>query len=187
MNIDPITIKRLCKENGTNLKKVSCKLGIPYNTIYSATKRGSCNKELAELIASYFDVDVSYISGGLSDTKLGLFLLKGRKEKGLTQEELAQEIGVTKAAISRYEKGERTPNIYLFAKMCSVLDISPDELIGAEKEKIPKPCPFCGAESLVVKTVDHVFIRCRNSCCEQCFLYEKDDDAIEDWNRRKND
>lgn len=76
MNIDPITIKRLCKENGTNLKKVSCKLGIPYNTIYSATKRGSCRKELAEAIASFFCVDISYISGGLSYTKQERFSTK---------------------------------------------------------------------------------------------------------------
>lgn len=185
MKIETSTVKRLCKENGTNLKKIAYKLGVPYNTIYAATKRGSCSKEVAEAIASAFDVDVSYICGEPANKKLGDTLLMYRKEKGFTQERLAAEINTTKATISRYEKGERTPDIYIFAKLCAVLGISMDDVLNEKDEIELSPCPFCGGEPLIVNSVNHFSIRCRNSCCEQVYLYENKDDAIEDWNRRE--
>jgi transcriptional regulator with XRE-family HTH domain len=135
MKIETSTVKRLCKENGTNLKKIAYKLGIPYNTIYAATKRGSCSKEVAEAIASLFDVDVSYICGEPANKKLCDTLLMYRKEKGFTQERLAAEINTTKATISRYENGERTPDIYIFARLCAVLGISMDDVLN-EKDEI---------------------------------------------------
>ena len=55
---------------------------------------------------------------------------KFRKEKGLTQEELAESLGVTFASVSKWERGVATPDLELIASMASIFNISVDTLIG---------------------------------------------------------
>ncbi len=54
---------------------------------------------------------------------------KARKKLGLTQMELAKEIGVAQKAISNYETGLRKPKIYRIPVMAKVLQISIDDLL----------------------------------------------------------
>lgn len=56
-----------------------------------------------------------------------------RKAKGLTQHQLANELGVTRQAISLYEKGDREPKISTLIKLADYFDVSVDYLIGHEK------------------------------------------------------
>lgn len=65
----------------------------------------------------------------MSETILGSFIRKNRKRKGLTQDQLANMAGTTKAAISRYEKGQRIPNIYIFSRIITCLKIGADQII----------------------------------------------------------
>lgn len=53
-----------------------------------------------------------------------------RVKFGVNQSELAQKIGVTKAAISRYESGQREPRIEHIKAIADVFGISTDELLG---------------------------------------------------------
>ena len=53
-----------------------------------------------------------------------------RKEKNITQEEIAKRIGVTKAYICRVEKGTRDINLSLAADIADYLGVSLDELAG---------------------------------------------------------
>ena len=55
-----------------------------------------------------------------------------RIEKDLTQEELAERIGVTRQTIGLIEKGSYNPTISLCLKMCKVLEKSLDELFWME-------------------------------------------------------
>ena len=58
-----------------------------------------------------------------------------RKEKGLTQEELAQKIHVTEKAISRWETGRGTPDISLLVPLSEVLEVSVSEILKGKEDK----------------------------------------------------
>lgn len=53
-----------------------------------------------------------------------------RREKGLTQEELAARLGVTPQAVSKWERNTSYPDIVLFSSICDILDCSMDYLLN---------------------------------------------------------
>lgn len=53
-----------------------------------------------------------------------------RKQKGLTQESLAERLGVSPQAVSKWETGAGCPDIALLPEICRHLDLSMDELFG---------------------------------------------------------
>lgn len=55
-----------------------------------------------------------------------------RKELGMSQDDLAEKVGVSKVAICWYESGERTPGLENFLKLADALDLSLDETVGRE-------------------------------------------------------
>lgn len=57
-----------------------------------------------------------------------------RKEKGITQDELAAYIGVTKASVSKWETGQSYPDITFLPQLAAYFNISIDELIGYEPQ-----------------------------------------------------
>ena len=63
---------------------------------------------------------------------LGSRIKSLRKAKGLTQEQLANLINVTKVSICCYEKGNRTPNLETFMDLVNVLDTNPNYLLGTD-------------------------------------------------------
>lgn len=65
---------------------------------------------------------------------LGRRIKDARVLAGLTQEKLAEKVGVSRAAISRWELGEIEPKIENLVKLASVLDVSADYLLGIETE-----------------------------------------------------
>lgn len=64
---------------------------------------------------------------------LGDNIRKARKKLGITQEELAGQIGVTSQAVSRWESGAGMPDISMLVPLAKVLDVSIDQLFGVEK------------------------------------------------------
>lgn len=58
-----------------------------------------------------------------------------RKEKGLTQRELASKVGVTEVSMSRYIKGERVPSGPIVVNIAKELGISVDYLVGTSSVK----------------------------------------------------
>lgn len=65
--------------------------------------------------------------------KTGLFIAALRRERNLTQKELAEKIGVTDKAISRWETGKGFPEISILQRLAEVLQVSVTELINGEK------------------------------------------------------
>lgn len=63
-------------------------------------------------------------------------LSKLRRDKGLTQEELAKKIGVGIAQMRRYEKGVSSPTLEVIKNMAKTLGVSSDELIFDENEGV---------------------------------------------------
>lgn len=62
--------------------------------------------------------------------KIGENILQKRKERGITQEKLAEFMMVTKASVSKWETGQSHPDILLLPKLATFFNISVDELIG---------------------------------------------------------
>lgn len=71
----------------------------------------------------------------MDQIKIGKFILNCRKEKGLTQEQLAEKLGVTSKSISRWENGNTMPDYSLLKDLCNELDINVNELLSGEKIK----------------------------------------------------
>ena len=55
-----------------------------------------------------------------------------RKEKGVSQKEVARSIGVTISAYSNYEQGIREPSNQILINICKYYDVSADYLLGLE-------------------------------------------------------
>ncbi len=69
----------------------------------------------------------------MSQEKIGKFIAKCRKEKNMTQKELALKLDVTDRAISNWENGRRLPDYSIIEKLCNELDITINELFACEK------------------------------------------------------
>ncbi len=64
--------------------------------------------------------------------KIGKFIQQQRKEKNLTQVQLAQKIGVSEKTISKWECGNGFPDTTLMLPLCSALSISANELLSGK-------------------------------------------------------
>jgi len=68
----------------------------------------------------------------LDEQLLGRKILKLRKRRGLTQEQLAEETGLSQSAIRSYELGDRNPKSQHLEKIAQVLDVRPEAFTGLE-------------------------------------------------------
>ena len=64
--------------------------------------------------------------------ELAVRLKISRESMGLTQRDVADELDITPSAYANYEQGLREPSLVLFSKICEVLDVSADYLLGLE-------------------------------------------------------
>lgn len=71
----------------------------------------------------------------MNQEKIGKFIAQCRKEKKMTQQELAEKLNVTDKTISRWENGHYLPDVSLFNELCNILDIEVVELLNGEKSK----------------------------------------------------
>lgn len=72
---------------------------------------------------------------GMSYLNFSEKLIKLRKEKGFSQEELGNKLNVARQTVSKWELGETTPEMDKLIKMSEIFDITLDELIKGEKEE----------------------------------------------------
>lgn len=69
----------------------------------------------------------------MNQEKIGKFISELRKENNLTQEQLAEKLGVTSKSISRWENGKTMPDVSLFEPLCKELNITINELLSGKK------------------------------------------------------
>lgn len=74
----------------------------------------------------------------MNTLKLSDNITRLRKEKKITQDALADFIGVTKASVSKWETSQCLPDLLLLPKLASFFDVSVDELIGYEPQLSPE-------------------------------------------------
>ena len=70
--------------------------------------------------------------------RLGENLRKYRKQKGLTQDELAEKLYVTRQAVSNWENGKNQPDLEMIGEMAKVLEIEAAELLDSKHQEYPR-------------------------------------------------
>ncbi len=74
----------------------------------------------------------------MNQEKIGKFIAELRKEKNLTQEELANKLHITKNAVSKWERGLSMMDMSLLIPVCDILEISITELLNGERVESEK-------------------------------------------------
>ena len=69
----------------------------------------------------------------MDQLKIGKFIAECRKQKGLTQLQLSEKLGITDKAISKWERGISMPDASIMLEVCDILGISVNELLSGEK------------------------------------------------------
>ena len=89
----------------------------------------------------------------MNQEKIGKFIAKCRKNKKMTQSELAEKLGVTDKSIGNWENGRNMPDLSLFKPLCDELDITINDLMSGEnisKDKYQEKF-----EENIVNTIDY--------------------------------
>jgi len=71
----------------------------------------------------------------MNQEKIGKFIAKSRKEKNITQTQLAEKLGVSDRTVGNWENGRNMPDLSLFKPLCDELGITINDLISGEKIK----------------------------------------------------
>jgi len=113
------------------------------------------------------------------DAKDMIFELRTRK--GLSQEELAEKVFVTRQAVSRWENGETTPNIETLKLLSKLFDVSINTLLGSPRQLICQCCGMPLEDSNISREKDGFF---NEEYCKWCYadgeyMYHDMDDLID--------
>ena len=69
----------------------------------------------------------------MDQIKIGRFIAECRKKSNLTQMQLAEKLGITDKAVSKWERGMAMPDTSIMLELCDILGISVNELLSGEK------------------------------------------------------
>ena len=89
----------------------------------------------------------------MNQEKIGKFIAECRKNKKMTQSELAEKLGVTDKSIGNWENGRNMPDLSLFKPLCDELGITINDLMSGEK--ISKEKYQEKFEENIVNTIDY--------------------------------
>ncbi|MBP3570023.1 MAG: helix-turn-helix transcriptional regulator [Lachnospiraceae bacterium] len=70
----------------------------------------------------------------MNQIRIGEFLKELRKEKGITQEQLAEQFNISRRSVSRWETGSNMPDITLLVELAEFYDVSISEIIDGERK-----------------------------------------------------
>ena len=93
-------------------------------------------------------------------------LLQLRTKKGLSQEQLAEKVFVTRQAVSRWETGETTPNTETLKLLSNLYDVSINTLLGSPRQLICQCCGMPLEDATTSKEPDGAF---NEDYCKWCY------------------
>ena len=104
-----------------------------------------------------------------------------RTKKGLSQDELAEKVFVSRQAVSRWENGETTPNTETLKLLSKLFDVSINTLLGSPRELICQCCGMPLEDASISKEPDGFF---NEEYCKWCYadgeyMYHDMDDLID--------
>ena len=108
-------------------------------------------------------------------------ILELRTKRGLSQEELAEKVFVTRQAVSRWENGDTTPNTETLKMLSKLFDVSINTLLGSPRQLICQCCGMPLEDASISKELDGFF---NEEYCKWCYadgeyMYHNMDDLIE--------
>ena len=68
----------------------------------------------------------------MNETTIGSYIARKRREQNLTQEQLAQQLGVSNKTISKWENGKCMPDYSIIQRLCEAIHVSLPELMDGE-------------------------------------------------------
>jgi len=74
----------------------------------------------------------------MNNKSIGDIISSLRKEKGMTQADLAEKMNVTDKAVSKWERNLSCPDVNSIPKLAEILDVSVEELLNAQKTETAK-------------------------------------------------
>ena len=90
-----------------------------------------------------------------------------REQRGLTQEELAQQLTVTRQAVSRWETGATLPDTYTLKELSKLYDVSINTLLGSPRQLICQCCGMpLGEDGVISREPDGAF---NEDYCKWCY------------------
>mgnify|MGYP003309672278 CR=1 FL=1 len=98
--------------------------------------------------------------------KTGELIKNKRIEKGYTQLELGDLLGVSNKAVSRWENGETTPNTETLKLLSKIFDVSINTLLGSPRQLICQCCGMPLEDSSISKEKDGIF---NEDYCKWCY------------------
>ena len=105
-------------------------------------------------------------------------ILQLRTRRGLSQEELAEKVFVTRQAVSRWENGETTPNAETLMLLSKLFDVSINTLLGSPRKMI---CHCCGMELDDATTSREIDGGFNEDYCKWC--YHEGEFTLDFWQR----
>jgi transcriptional regulator with XRE-family HTH domain len=102
----------------------------------------------------------------MDNKKIGLFLQSLRKQKNLTQLELATQLNVTHQSVSKWENGDSIPDISILSSLATFYQITIDELINGE---LKSPVVKVNEENGSLQN-DKIWVISRLSCSLMIFI-----------------
>ena len=93
-------------------------------------------------------------------------LLQLRTQKGLSQEQLAEQVFVTRQAVSRWETGETTPNTETLKLLSRLYDVSINTLLGSPQQLICQCCGMPLEDPITSREPDGAF---NEDYCKWCY------------------
>ena len=108
-------------------------------------------------------------------------ILELRTKKGMSQEELAEKVFVTRQAVSRWETGETSPNTETLKLLSKLFDVSINTLLGSPRQLICQCCGMPLEDSNISKEKEGFF---NEEFCKWCYadgeyMYSDMDDLID--------
>ena len=97
----------------------------------------------------------------MNQKEIGKFISKYRKEKKLTQQELADKLGVTDRAVSHWENGRRLPDYSILKPLSEELGVSVNEILTGEK--INEKDVLVKADENILKLADSITLKSMKS------------------------
>ena len=93
---------------------------------------------------------------------LGTRLKQLRESQGLSQEQLARYLGLTRSAISSYENNLSEPSADVFIKLAALYHVTVDYILGVEKERAFVVDGFSQRQvELIEKFIDYIIHECK--------------------------
>ena len=93
-------------------------------------------------------------------------ILELRTKSGLSQEELAEKVYVTRQAVSRWENGETIPNAETLKLLSKIFDVSINTLLGSPRKLVCQCCGMPLEDSIISKETDGTL---NEEYCKWCY------------------